>query len=131
MNSKRQDRLILVKPSEQSKDDVLAYRDEFIQSKDSMHGSGDLENAASFEEWLRKACNNENEKTVQEGRVPASEYLAVRESDGRLVGMMNIRHRLNDALRFEGGHIGFSVRKSERRKGYATQMLREALSICE
>ena len=49
----------------------------------------------------------------------------------RIVGMLQIRHWLNDALRFEGGHVGFSVRASERRKGYATQMLKQALALCK
>jgi predicted acetyltransferase len=44
--------------------------------------------------------------------------------------MINIRHRLNEFLAREGGHIGYSVRPSERRKGYATRMLQMALQKC-
>lgn len=44
--------------------------------------------------------------------------------------MINIRLALNDFLRREGGHIGYCIRPSERRKGYATQMLREAIKFC-
>jgi predicted acetyltransferase len=40
-----------------------------------------------------------------------------------------IRHRLTDRLRQAGGHIGYDVRPSARRRGYATMMLREALPI--
>lgn len=44
--------------------------------------------------------------------------------------MIDIRPRLNNQLLFTGGHIGYSVRKSERRKGYAKEMLRQALLLC-
>ncbi|NOW05617.1 putative acetyltransferase [Clostridium beijerinckii] len=56
--------------------------------------------------------------------------MAVSVSDGHLIGMIDIRHRLNDYLLNFGGHIGYSVRKSERRQGYATEMLGLALKEC-
>lgn len=123
------DTLILVKPTEEFKDAVLGYREEFVAASDR-HGTAALSEAASFEEWLQRVRDFEDEKTVKAGYVPSSTYLAIREDDGRLVGMVSIRHRLTEALEFEGGHIGYSVRRSERRKGYATQMLKRALSIC-
>lgn len=126
----RRDALILVKPTEQSKDAVLGYREEFVSDSDG-HGTASLHKAATFEEWLQRVRNSENEDTVQEGYVPSSTYLAVRYPDERLIGMLAIRHWLTKALEFEGGHIGYSVRRSERRKGYATKMLKQALSVCE
>lgn len=122
--------IYLVRPAGTDKQAVWDYREEFMRDGETIHGSGSLEHAATFEGWLRAAIDSENEETVPEGRVPATQYLAVRESDGRLVGMIQIRHRLNEYLRAEGGHIGYSVRKSERRKGYATIMLRQALEAC-
>ncbi len=44
--------------------------------------------------------------------------------------MVNIRLALNDFMRKEGGHIGYSVRPTERRKHYATDMLTRALDVC-
>ena len=55
------------------------------------------------------------------GRVGDTHYWLVR--DGRILGAVRLRHRLTDALRIEGGHIGYEVRPSERRKGHATRML--------
>ena len=55
--------------------------------------------------------------------------MAISTNDGRLIGMIDIRHRLNDYLLNFGGHIGYSIRKSERQQGYATEML--ALSLLE
>lgn len=56
--------------------------------------------------------------------------MAISTNDGRLVGMIHIRHRLNDYLLDFGGHIGYSIRKSKRRQGYATEMLALALIEC-
>ena len=69
---------------------------------------------------MKYFCENLNEKTVRDGLVPATTYMAVSTNDGRLIGMIDIRHRLNDYLLNFGGHIGYSIRKSERMQGYAT-----------
>lgn len=45
--------------------------------------------------------------------------------------MIQIRHFLNEYLLQYGGHIGYSVRKSERNKGYAKEELRQALIYCK
>jgi predicted acetyltransferase len=124
------DSLILVKPTEQAKDAVLAYRKEFTEPRDT-HGTASLCAATTFKEWLQRVRNSENEETVEEGYVPSSTYLAVSISDNKLIGILSIRHRLNEALEIEGGHIGYSVRRSERRKGCGTQMLKQALAICQ
>ena len=71
----------------------------------------------------------ENKKAIN-GRVPDSVYFLLDEERNRLLGAVNIRHYLNDDLLKEGGHIGDGIRPSERRKGYATEMIRLALIEC-
>ena len=44
-----------------------------------------------------------------------------------VVGVSNLRHRLTDALRLEGGHVGYGIRPSARRLGFATELLRQTL----
>ena len=58
-------------------------------------------------------------------------FFLLDEDRNRLLGAVNIRHRLNDYLLREGGHIGDGIRPSERRKGYATEMIRLALIECK
>ena len=64
------------------------------------------------------------------GHVPASTYFCLDTERDVLVGAVNIRHRLNESLLQDGGHIGDGVRPSERRKGYATRMIALALDKC-
>ncbi len=63
-----------------------------------------------------------------EGFVPNSYLVAVVEE--KVVGRVSIRHELNDFLKKYGGHVGYGVVRSERRKGYATEILRQSLSVC-
>ena len=64
-------------------------------------------------------------------RVPDSVFFLLDEDRDRLLGAVNIRHYLNESLLREGGHIGDGIRPSERRKGYATEMIRLALIECK
>ncbi|MBQ1493280.1 MAG: GNAT family N-acetyltransferase [Blautia sp.] len=63
--------------------------------------------------------------------VPDSVFFLLSEEENRLLGAVDIRHYLNEGLLKEGGHIGDGIRPSERRKGYATEMIRLALVECK
>ncbi len=125
------DRIELIFPSEKYKEQINEYKEEFIKYGDSMDGTAGLQNADTFEEWYSAIIDNSREETVREGLVPATTYLAIRKSDSKLIGMIDIRHRLNEYLLKFGGNIGYSIRKTERRKGFATEMLKLALEKCK
>ena len=63
--------------------------------------------------------------------VPNSVFFFLDLDRNRLIGAVNIRHELNEDLLLYGGHIGDGVRPSERKKGYATEMIRLALIECK
>lgn len=65
---------------------------------------------------------------LAEGRVPASMLYAF--VDGRIVGRLSVRHRLNEQLRHRGGHIGYSVAPAFRGKGYASEIVRLGIPFC-
>lgn len=75
-------------------------------------------------------CDNLEIKDASGGLVPDSTFFCLDEDRNRIVGAVNIRHYLNEALLLNGGHIGDGVRPSERRKGIATNMIALALAEC-
>lgn len=81
---------------------------------------------AGFERYVEVVLADEHTPRV-EGFVPQTTLWYV-EGDEYL-GRVGIRHHLTPSLLQEGGHIGYDVRKSARRRGYATQMLRSALVV--
>jgi len=127
----KMNRLKLVLPTPEYKEKLMDYKREFIENGDSMDGTAGLKDAETFEEWYSAFCDNLSEETVRDGLVPATTYMAISTYDDRLIGMIDIRHILNDYLLKFGGHIGYSIRKSERQQGYATEMLSLALIECE
>ena len=75
--------------------------------------------------------NLELKEPIPQGFVPDSTFFLLDEEINRFLGAVNIRHSLNDHLLKVGGHIGDGSRPSERRKGYATEMIRLALLECK
>ena len=122
-------------PSLERKEDAINYLREFIDYKSDINGSGGLNRLTkgmSYEEWLDDVINSMDDDYAKSiDRVPASTYFTVRESDNKIVGMVNLRHYLDNNLRNIGGHIGYSIRPTERGKGYAKVQLYLALLECK
>ena len=125
------DAIQLMVPAEEYLDQVWAYRQECLEADSSMDGCGPLRRAESPEQWLELVRSYTDPATLPEGKVLATQFLAIRESDGRLVGMLQVRHYFNEYLEKYAGHIGYSVRPGERRRGYAKEMLRLTLPFCQ
>lgn len=122
-------------PSMERKEEVLEYLKEFIEYNSDINGTGGLERCSkgmSYEEWLKdNLANMKIEYDGKSDRVPATTYLMIRESDNKIVGMVNIRHCLNRILSVIGGHIGGSIRPTERGKGYAKFQLYLSMLECK
>lgn len=118
----------LVGPTKEHQIMAMDYIREHLEHREpDLHGGALMEKKATFDEWLEMVKNNRDQSTVQEGWVPTSTFFAIRKEDNKLIGMVDIRHELNDFLQEYGGHIGIGVRPTERRKGYATRILKLAL----
>lgn len=121
---------ILIRPTSEYASQIIEYRQEFLDAGDSMDGTGPLRRFENPEEYIKICAEYEDPTTVPSHLVPATQFFFIRKSDNKLVGMIQIRHRFNDYLEKYAGHIGYSVRPSERRKGYAKEMLRMTLPFC-
>lgn len=124
--------LELVFPTNEYKEQVQEYLQEFLDNGETeIAGDGGLDKIKDFDEWLKKIQNDLSTDTIDKDRIPSTVYLTIRKSDKKIVGNLQIRHYLNEKLLNYGGHIGDSVRPSERGKGYATEQIRLALEKCK
>lgn len=117
--------LFLKFPEMEDKDAVLEMKDEFLEVETRLPGSGAIEKYETYERWLQKCIDAKDPEKVPAGKVPATQYLTYRKSDGRLVGMVQLRHNIDiPYLATIAGHIGDCIRPSERKKGYATEQIK-------
>ena len=122
--------LHLVVPSLAYEQQILDYRAESLAAdKGKLNGVGGLADL-SVPQWLKLLEDKKHDATRPEGLVLDSSFLCVRKADNRLVGMINIRHELNDYLRSFGGHIGYSIRPADRGQGYGKAQLLLGLEAC-
>ena len=122
--------MILRRPSQTDKEAILDMMTEFEREK-SVHDGG-FWNPDNFvyEEWLEENIQAEAGLNIPENWVPAIQLVSFDEA-GHALGFLNLRLRLNDYLLEKGGHIGYSIRPSERGKGYAKESLRQGLQIAK
>lgn len=120
-NPTSMDSLILVRPTPSMQAAALDYIEEHKRYGEA------VTDVLPCEAWLTHTQANAAQETVLPDWVQASTFFVMRKADQRLIGLVDIRYTLNDLLSNHGGHIGYSVRPSERCKGYATAILRLAL----
>ena len=121
------DQLMLLKPGRDYAEQIFRYRNAFIIAGDPMDGTGSLYRMPDPEDWLAQVTDLSKPETTPEDWVTTTQYICVRPYDNRLVGMIFLRHGLNEYLEQYGGHVEFSVLPEERGKGYATWMLKNVL----
>ena len=116
------ERFYLEEPSLERKDEIIEYLDEFVKYNSNINGTGSLDkiyDGYTFEEALERCLNMKNEWYAKSiNRVPGKTFLLIRKNDNKIVGTINIRWNLSEKMLEFGGHIGYGIRPTERRKGY-------------
>ena len=119
-------------PTPQHKAAAEDFKSEFLEMQEPVIYGSALFDQMEYEQWLALNTNNRHESTVSTGWVTATTLFAVRKQDLKIVGVIDIRHNLrNDFLAQYGGHLGYSVRPSERKKGYATEILKMGIEYAK
>lgn len=125
------EKLTHVVPNIEYKEQAIDYINEFYEYNSEINGVGGLHRYLdNYEGWLEKLEEDRN-RIPNEDKVPAQTFFLVRESDNRIVGMINVRLTLNEKLKKYGGHIGYSIRPTERQKGYNKVNLYLGLLTCQ
>ena len=123
--------LRLIKLTKEYKNELIGMIDEWRADQEQNHTDCSpwaifRNDCHDFDYYLEHLEN----KSTTGGWVPDSVFFLMDDERNRLLGAVNIRHYLTDALLKDGGHIGDGIRPSERRKGYATKMIHLALGEC-
>lgn len=120
--------LKLVQPSDEYEEAYLDYITEWECSSDKIIPYASMRHDLNYTHLLNKWAFDSTEDARITGFVPATLFFLIND-DKRILGALHIRHDLNERLLKSGGHIGYGVRPSERRKGYASHMLSLSLPI--
>ena len=113
------ERFFLERPSIERKEEIIEYINEFVQYNSDINGAGSLDKILegyTFEEALERCLNMEIKGFSD--RCQSKTFLLIRENDNKIVGTINVRWNLNEEMLKFGGHIGYGIRPTERRKGY-------------
>jgi len=116
----------LVIPSEKWHKEYLSFYHEWKNSGEDFVPWIIGKDPSNFPALLQQLNDFHAGRNINTGFVANSTYLLINE-DEKVVGAVNIRHSLNETLHNQGGHIGYGIAPSQRKKGYATKILELAL----
>lgn len=127
----KSDRFFYKIPTLAQEKQALDYIKEFQKYESNINGAGGLHKYLNnYPAWIDK-LKEVRTQVPTDTALPAETFFLVRESDNLIVGMVNIRLAINENQKKHGGHIGYSIRPTERRKGYNKINLYLALIVCQ
>ena len=132
--------IVLIQPCKEYETEISEFKKEYLEAEAkhqtdnspiALQGCGGLECYSTFDEWMEH-LNSYSDRTKFEPDFPlveGSQWMLADEDKHRVLGMINLRHYLNEKLERTSGHIGYSIRPSERQKGYGKLQLEMGLDI--
>ena len=118
--------VFLITPTTDLQEEYLDFYNEWKDSGETMIPWVISKDPSNFSAMIQELLDAHNGINLPESWVPDSTYWLVTD-ENKIVGAVNIRHSLTEHLFNAGGHIGYGIRPSERRKGYATKLLELSL----
>ena len=106
-------------PELKDKEIIIDYIKEHYECGEQKMSASHMLTSMSFEKWVEKIHNNVNTPDEKWGK----SYMYLSFDNDKLIGFLSVRYDLSEEMINEYGHIGYGVRPSERRKGYANKML--------
>ncbi len=123
--------IYFIEPTMDIADAINDYRQELLETDCTFDGTLSLKRMPDMQEYVDYVIDRANpiHETPEQNDL-VTLLFCVRKSDSKILGSIQIRHEMDEFKRLYSGHIGYSVRPSERRKGYATQILKFAVDYC-
>ena len=103
------------------KEAILEMCKEYNLNNEDYNGAFFIKNIIDYEDKIKELDNASNGILDNPAFVPYTCYVFIKEN--KIVGVGSVRHYLNEYLEKFGGHIGYSIRPTERKKGYGSKAL--------
>lgn len=123
--------IYFIEPTMNIADAIADYRQELLEADCTFDGTLSLKRMPDMQEYVDYVIDRANpiHETPEQNDL-VTLLFCMRKSDSKILGSIQIRHEMDEFKRLYSGHIGYSVRPSERRKGYATRILKFAVDYC-
>jgi len=121
-----EEKIKLIEPTLELKAEFQSMAAEYIAAGEKLYADMYSEAVEDFNSYAARLHDYAKGLNLPDGWVPCSTFWLVRDNR-HLLGCSRLRHYLAGNLRYEGGHIGYDIRPSERRKGYGALIFRLTL----
>ena len=121
----------LLMPDMNYVEELQRFKQDFLSAGEGSNTCGSLAKYETIQEWINEVFMLSAPETAPTGKTPRKQYIYLREEDDKIIGFLQIRFCLNEYLEKYAGHIGYCICPSERCKGYASQLLHDALPLCK
>ena len=117
------EKFYLEEPAINRKNEAMEYLNEFVKYNSELNGTGSMDRCLidmSYEDWLEELKKRKDKNYAYSiNRCSSQTFFFIRQSDNKIIGMINIRYNITKQLLKQGAsHIGYSIRPTERQKGY-------------